>query len=97
MPAYKNTDYYSKTTHCPSRVPRSAKPSKINLRIAKYRGAGIALDHPGVLYFSYLNILSRSSWQIGLRPFAVRTLIAASLSATRKIMQALFALLARKA
>ncbi len=52
---------------------------------------------PGVLYFSYLNIPSRSSWQIGLRPFAVSTLIAASLSATRKIMQALFALLARKA
>ncbi len=49
----------------------------------------------GGLY--YLNILSRSSWQIGLSPLALRTLIAASLSATRKIMQALLAFFARKA
>lgn len=45
----------------------------------------------------YLNIFSISSWQMGLIPFWVRTLIALSLSSTRRIMNALFAFLARNA
>ena len=45
----------------------------------------------------YLNIFSISSLQIGRMPFCVRTLMALSLSATRRIMKALFAFLARNA